>query len=546
MITATLPTNDTLEFVNPATGETFGRLAMTPAAEVRQARETLRPAARSWARTPVRERVRILRRFQELMIDARDEISDVVTRDTGKSRQDSLLELFIAVNMLDVYLGGAPHWLRRRRVSSGVYPLKRSFVAPRPYGVVAVLGPWNYPFLLSLEPTLSALIAGNAVILKPSEVTAATGELIADLFQRVPELSPFVRVVHGDGSVGQAMVQSKPDFIFLTGSTPTGRQVMKAAAENLTPVALELGGKDAIIVLEDADVTAAARWAVWGAFYNAGQTCMAVERLYVHDSIFDRFVAEAVRATRELQVGYTPAIDSPYHLGPLSERRQADVVQKHLDDALARGARVLIGGQRQGLFFEPTVLVDVNHDMLVMQEETFGPLLPIMRFRSEQQAVDLANDSRFGLGASIWSADVDRARRLADQLEVGSVLINDTICQYAIPMLPFGGTKQSGFGRAHGREGVLQFTQPFSWMEGDPPFAWDISTLLRYPGHYRDAADLLRLLFGANLRQRLEPIRERAREQAARLDWRTAGAAAGIVGAAAALAYLAFRPKSSD
>ena len=279
-----------LTFVNPATGAVFGRTPRTSPDDVRRAMLEMRAAAGVWGRKPVAERVRIMRRFQEALIDARDEISDVINQDCGKSRQDALIEVFMTADLLNEYNRHAAEWLSAREVPRGLYIFKRCLVEPRPYGVVAVISPWNYPFALAMPPVIGALLAGNTVILKPSEVTAATGVLMERLFQRVPELAPFVRGVHGDGEVGAALVQARPDFIFLTGSTPTGKKVMRAAAEHLIPVTCELGGKDPLIVLEDADVDAAAKWAVWGAYFNTGQTCMAVERVYVVAPVYDEFV----------------------------------------------------------------------------------------------------------------------------------------------------------------------------------------------------------------------------------------------------------------
>lgn len=502
-----------LVFQNPGTSAEFGRISITPAEAVAGAVDEMRTAAVVWGRKSPAERVAVLRKLQQAIIDARDEISAVINADTGKSRQDALIEVFVTVDLLNEYNRHAPGWLRAKQVPRGLYLFKRCRVEPRPYGVVAVISPWNYPFALALPPLVAALLAGNTVVLKPSEVTAASGALIERLVARVPELSPFVRVVHGDGSVGAALVQARPNFIFVTGSTPTGRKVMAAAAEHLIPVTCELGGKDPLIVLADADVEAAARWAVWGAFFNTGQTCMAVERVYVLESVYDEFVRAALRHTQELTVGYHPETDNPHYLGPMTDPRQVRIVQQHLDDAIARGARVLAGGGRRGMFLEPTVLVDVDHDMLLMQAETFGPILPIMKVRSDAEAVRLANDSRYGLGASVWSWNIDHARRVAAELDSGSVLINDTICQFAVPHLPFGGTKDSGLGRVHGREGLMQFTHSRAVVEGDPPLDWDIATIFRKPGHYQAISAVMRLVFGVGLAQRFQPVREWVRGQ---------------------------------
>jgi len=372
--------------------------------------------------------------------------------------------------------------------------------------VVAVIAPWNYPLTLALPPVLAALLAGNTVVLKPSEVTAATGVLIERLFQAVPELSPFVRVVHGDGKVGAALTQAKPDYIFVTGSTPTGKKILQAASEHLIPVALELGGKDAMIVLEDADVDAAARWGVWGAFFNTGQTCMAVERVYVVDSKYDQFVQRAIDYAKEFKPGYTTDKDSEYSMGPVTDPRQVQVIEAHLEDALAKGAHILTGGREQGRFYNPIVMVDVDHSMRIMQEETFGPIMPIMKVRDQTEAIRMTNDNAFGLGASVWSQNMARAKQVADQVEAASVIINDSIAQFGIPMLPFGGIKDSGFGRTHGQEGLMQFTRPFSYAMGGAPIKWDIATILRENGHYDLATAIMGVVYGTTLKQKWETL----------------------------------------
>jgi acyl-CoA reductase-like NAD-dependent aldehyde dehydrogenase len=440
------------------------------------------------------------------LLDSLDEITAMINRDNGKSRQDALLELFVTLDLLQQYRKYAPRWLARQGVPRGLALFKRCYVEHRPWGVVGVISPWNYPFALAVGPAISALLAGNAVLLKPSEVTAATGALIEKLFGAVPELAPFVRVLHGDGTTGAALVITAPDYIFLTGSGPTAKKVLRAAADNLTPVACELGGKDAMIVLEDADLARAARWGLWGAVFNAGQTCMGVERAYVVEPVYDRFVKQVVAETRVLEVGYSNQPDSPHHLGPITMPRQVEIIEAHLADAVSKGAKVMTGGRRNGMFFEPTVVVDVNHRMRLMQEETFGPILPVMKVKDEAEAIRLANDSDYGLGGSVWSGDVARAEAVAGQLQAASVLVNDSLVQYGVPLLPFGGVKKSGSGRTHGREGLLAFTQPYAYAVGQPPRSFDLATLVRQPGHYRLTSAVTHLVFGTSLGQKIRPI----------------------------------------
>jgi len=358
------------------------------------------------------------------------------------------------------------------------------------------------------SPLCSALLAGNTVLLKPSEVSGATGLLLEQLIQQVPELSPFVRVLHGDGRVGAALVKSNPDLIFLTGSTETGLKVAQDAAGNLTPYLFELGGKDAMIVLEDADIKAAARWGTWGAYYNTGQTCISIERVYVAEPVYDAFLMESIKAANNYSCGYSPDLDNPNDMGPLVFQNQKGLIQDHLQDALEKGAEILTGGNIDGLFMEPTILVNVDHSMKIMRDETFGPIMPVMKVKDEDEAIRLTNDSHFGLGASVWSKDHKRAERIAHQLEVGSVCVNDNIVHYAIPELPFGGVKMSGVARTHGKQEVLQFTLPHSYAVGRAPTNLDIAVRLRSPRHYWLGSALMRLVFGVTLSQKTQPIKE--------------------------------------
>ncbi len=495
-----------LAFINPATGMDFGEVTVSTPDEAKQAVSDMREAFPAWSAKSVKERIKILKKFQNLLIDQRDEISTVVSQDTGKSRQDSLIELFVTVDMLSQNNAKAPKWLKRERVSSGLYFFKKCIIEHRPHGVVVVISPWNYPLMISLTPMLSALLAGNTVVLKTSEVTPAVGALLEKLFKSLPELAPFVRVVHGDGKVGAALVNSNPDYIFVTGSTVTGKKILQAAAENLIPATLELGGKDAAVILEDADLESAARWTTWGAYFNAGQTCMSVERVYAVESQYDEFVRLAVQYTKEIQNGFTLDTHSPYQIGPITDPRQTQIIDEHLNDAIQKGAKVLCGGKEQGAYYKPMVMVDVDHSMKVMQEETFGPIMPIMKVRDEAEAIRLANDSTFGLSASVYSKDQARAKRVADKINASSIIINDSIAQYAIPMLPIGGIKDSGIGSTHGRAGLLEFTRPHSYAIGSTPLAFDIATIMRNLGNYELGVAIMGVVYGTTLKQKWETL----------------------------------------
>lgn len=497
---------ETLPFINPATHAQFGEVVTATQTDVENARREMGAASKIWGAKPLKDRIRILRQLQNLLIDEMDEITAVINEDNGKSRQDALIEMFVTVDIMHQYLKQAPKWLQRRRVSPGLQIFKRCYVEQIPYGVTAVIGPWNYPFLLLVPPIFSALLAGNTVIVKPSEVTAASGVMIETLFKRIPELAPYVTFLHGDGRVGAAIVASKPDLIYLTGSVATGKKIAKAAADDLIPTIFELGSKDPMIVLEDADIEAAAKWGVWGAFYNAGQACISVERVYVVKSVYDQFVQAVVAETEKMKIGYSPATDSQLSMGPITFQRQIEIIEDHLQDAVAKGAKILVGGKRDGMFMEPTVLVDVDHTMKIMQDETFGPVMPIMKVDDEQHAIQLSNHSYMGLGATVWSQNLKRAEQVAHQVETGSININDTISHFAIPTLPFGGVKQSGNGRSHGREDLLHFTQSKSYVVSRAPKPYDIGTILRKPGRYHLYKMILKGSLGTTPKQRLEAV----------------------------------------
>ncbi len=539
-----------IPFTNPATGEQFGSVAEATAREVASARREMGAAAAVWSAKPVEERVRILRKLQEVIIDSLDEITAVINKDHGKSRQEALAEAFMTVEKMHLYYKQAPEWLALHKVPRGTTFLlslaRRYYSEFMPYGVVAVIGPWNYPFELIVPVICSALLAGNAVMVKPSEVAAATGVMIENLFRRVPELSPFVRFLHGGPDVGAALVQSRPDLIFLTGSVATGREVAMTAGKLMIPFLCELGGKDPMIVLDDADVKAAAKWGVWGgAAFNTGQSCVAVERIYAVKEVYDEFLEAVIAEAKKVSIGYSPEKKNPYNMGPLTFERQIRIIEDHLQDAQQKGARIVYGGTIDGMFMEPTVVVNVDHTMKLMMEETFGPVLPIMKVDDETHAIQLANDSKFGLGAYVWSRNEQRAQRIAEQLQVGVVNINDVLAHYAVAELPFGGVKMSGNARTHGKEEVMQFTQPRSWAVGPPPLPFDPITILRSNKRYGMTKAIAHFSFGVTPQQRLQPLTEFLDEGGRKRKLGTAAAVAGAVGLLAAFVRLLSRPRDA-
>jgi acyl-CoA reductase-like NAD-dependent aldehyde dehydrogenase len=454
--------NDWLASIDPATGEEVGRVRVTPPERVAAVVQRAREAQPAWGAAPVRDRAQLMLRAARVLYARMDEVARRISTEQGKPQIEALLhDVSTAIEHALWCASDVPKLLRAERVRSPqlTYRGKKHVLHYEPIGVVGIVSPWNFPFGIPFSEVAIALACGNAVVLKPSELTPLAAEEIATVFRDAGLPEHVLQVIHGDGRVGGALVAAGVDKIFFTGSVATGRAVMRAAADSLTPVVLELGGKDPMIVLDDADVSLAARGAVWGAFANAGQVCASVERAYVHRDVADDFVQRVVAQAQELQVGRhdEPGVD----VGPLVSDRQFAIVKDLVDDAVASGARILTGGPdpRGGRFFRPTVLVDVTPEMRIMREEIFGPVLPILTVRDEEEALAAANQSEFGLSASVWTKSVRRARRLAQRLQVGSVWVNDHMYSHNAPQLPWGGVKNSGFGRTHSKHGVYECVQ---------------------------------------------------------------------------------------
>ena len=485
---------------SPVTGERLGEFPITSEEGVQAAVEAARAAFPAWRATPLAQRLERLARVKDIITEDGEAMAQLISQDTGKPLVDSMItELFSIPLFLDYYAKKAPKILARQRVRTPiVFPGKASYVEHAPMGVIAVISPWNFPFQLSMVPVLSALIAGNTVILKPSEVTPITGDLIDKLMRRVGLPEGVFQVVQGDGATGAALTRSQVDKIFFTGSVATGKKVMAEAAKKPIPVELELGGKDAMIVCEDANLERAARGAIWGGFINAGQMCISVERLFVRAEVYDEFLRLLERELDRLKVG-GPEEDAD--MGPMIFPSQLDVVEAHIQDALAHGATLRRGGKRMdrpGQFFEPALLTEITPEMLIYREETFGPVLPILKVRSDEEAIRLANDHQYGLTGSVWTQDRARGLRIASALECGQVMINDVVVAVGNPALPFGGVKASGFGRYHGPEGLLTFTHQKAIM-ADRGFLSSEPFWFPYEGKYPHVKEVFEALLKGHM-----------------------------------------------
>ena len=502
--TATVPTE--LISRDPATGAELGRIPIASAEQVANAVERARAAQPEWERQSFQERGRIILKARELMLAKIDEFGLLVCHETGKPIAEAIsMEIVPTLDTMYFFAHKAEGLLRPQKIDIGQYGLmgRSSRIVFKPVGVVGIISPWNFPLATPAEEIVMALVAGNSVVLKPSELTTLTALKLGEIFQEAGLPAGLLEIVTGDGSVGASLIDARVDKIMFTGSVATGKKVAAAAAKHLTPVVLELGGKDPMIVLEDADIPNAARGAVWGAFANSGQACASVERCYVQESIAPQFLARVLAETASLRqgVGTTPEID----VGSMSNERQLEIVEDHVADAVSHGAKVVCGGKRvantEGLFYPPTVLTNVNHRMKVMRDETFGPILPVMTFKTEAEALELANDSEFGLTASVWTKNIGRGKRMAAQIAAGTVMVNEVLYTHGIAQTPWGGVKESGYGRTHGRAGLLEMVNPhhihvnrFGWLPDLWWFRYDLDAgrLFRGLANYFTTGSILR------------------------------------------------------
>ncbi len=441
---------------NPATGAEAGRLPVASPADVEATVVQARAASEWWAGLGVAARRERLLRWRSRLASRVEELAELVHVEGGKPVAESVVEVVTAVEHLDWAARNAKRVLGPRRVRSRLMLAEFSaHLEYQPYGVVGVIGPWNYPVFTPIGSIAYALAAGNAVVLKPSEYTPAVGQWLVDSFAEVVNEEPVFAAVHGLGDVGAALCRSGVDKLAFTGSTATGRKVMAACAESLTPVLIEAGGKDAMIVDTDADLDAAASAAVWGGLTNAGQTCIGIERVYAVEGIFDSFVDRVVQRAGRLTVGADGT-----DIGPITMPSQLEVIRRHIDDALAHGGRAVLGGADavQPPYVRPTVLVDVPEDSAAIREETFGPTLTINRVRDVDEAVARTNALRYGLGGSVFGRR--RAMAVARRMRSGMASVNSALTFAGMSTLPFGGVGDSGFGRIHGADGLREFARP--------------------------------------------------------------------------------------
>lgn len=458
------PPSGDIPVENPATGAIVATVPDLGADAVAEMAARGRAVQVGWEAAGFESRGRILLRAQKWLIDNTERVVETIVSETGKTYEDAqFAEIAYAINAFGFWAKNAPKYLADERVKSSQLLVKgkKLVLRHRPLGLIGVIGPWNYPLTNSFGDCIPALAAGNAVILKPSEVTPLTSLLMAEALKECGIPESVFQVATGRGATGAALID-EVDMVMFTGSTKTGRKVAEEAAKRLIPCSLELGGKDPMIVLSDADLERAANLAVYYSMQNAGQTCISIERAYVEAPIYDEFVNRVTEKVKALRVG-VPNGPGSVDVGAITFPPQMQTIAEHVEDATSKGAKVMTGGHKvegvRGRFFEPTVLIDVDHSMKMMKEETFGPTLPIMKVSDAEEAVRLANESPYGLGASVFTRDADRGEQIARQIRAGSANVNDALINYTALELPMGGAKASGLGSRHGSGGIRKYCE---------------------------------------------------------------------------------------
>jgi succinate-semialdehyde dehydrogenase / glutarate-semialdehyde dehydrogenase len=491
--------SETFDSVNPATGEPVGTFPVHTDEQVKSTVDRARAAAAWWDGLGYDGRAKRLRTWQARLANRAGELAELIHREGGKPVDDAMIELATAVEHLHWAPANARRVLGRRKVRPGVLVANlAASVEYQPYGVVGVIGPWNYPVFTPMGSIVYALAAGNAVVFKPSEYTPAVGQWLVDSFAAVVPEQPVLQLVTGGAGTGAALCRAGVDKLAFTGSTATAKKIMAACAETLTPVLLECGGKDAMVVDADADVPAAATAALWGGMANAGQTCIGIERVYAVDAVYDEFVAALTARARQLR----PGEDRTASYGPATMPAQLDVIRRHVDDALARGGRAVVGGADsvRPPYAYPTVLVDVPEDAAAVQEETFGPTLTVTRVADVDEAVAKANAVSYGLGAAVFSKANGEA--IARRLRSGMASVNSVLSYAGVGALPFGGVGDSGFGRIHGDDGLREFARTKAITRQRFPAPIDVTRFDRKPWAIKGLGMLVRSVYGRAPRDR--------------------------------------------
>jgi acyl-CoA reductase-like NAD-dependent aldehyde dehydrogenase len=509
---ATPVTFETVPSIDPATGKICAKFGRTPPLSVPLLLAKAREVQTSWAKVPVGERCARIAVLKNKLMEARELFTDAVVRESGKPRVEAkFADVFVALDTADYFAKRGPRMLQPEPVPhhTTAAKFKTGALLYEPLGVLAIISSWNYPLAIPVSQIIPAVAAGNAVLCKASEFTPECGALIEKLFLDAGFPKGLVTLLQGGGDVGQALIDAHPDKVFFTGSVFTGRHVAEACARELIPSVLELGGKDAMLVLSDADMEVTTSAAVWGSFTNCGQVCLSMERIFVESAVSEAFLKGCVAKTQKLRLG--PGNDPHTDIGPLIRPQHVQRMSELIADAVQRGAKVLCGGRpRPELgesFFEPTVLTGVDSSMQLFRDETFGPILAVQVVRDADEAIRLANNTEFALAASVWTGDTARGKTIARQLRAGTVMVNDALCGFAISEAPHGGTGLSGWGRTHGKAGLLEMVH-LKYLDVDGLPGMEKPWWYRYGPELEKAADaVLKFEFSAGWASRLRHAR---------------------------------------
>jgi len=455
-----------IKSINPATLEINGEVKENTEDEIISAFSIAQTVQKDWSKLPIAERALRVGKVTNFIVSNFDKISLVISNEVGKPPNEAFIaEVYGAMDSTFLYYHMVTELLEQpKEIPLGFYNSldKQSIIMHKPRGVVAVIGPYNYPFIIPFEQITQSLMAGNAVVFKPSSSTVLTGKMIQDLYDQTDLPKGLLQTVYGNGSTVGNILIDKSDLVIFTGSTETGKKIMRRAADTLKPVILELGGKSAMIVMNDANIERAVYAARWGCFTNSGQVCSSVKRLYVHKDIYDVFIPKLVELTKQLKQGIPtePEID----VGAIVNEEQLKIIENTVEIGINEGAKVLCGGRRnpnlKGYFYEPTILADVTNRMQEVQKEIFGPVLVVIKFDTEQEVIEMVNDNPYGLTSSVWTKDIEKGKRIGEQINTGTIMINECVYTFALAATPWGGNKMSGLGRTHGEFGFHSVTRP--------------------------------------------------------------------------------------
>ena len=497
-------TENLIEVINPATGEQIAEIKASSELDVKEKVQRARNAFSLWSSLSIEKRVKYLTKIYEIIISERENIATVITKNNGKPLTESYLtEIASTLQVMEYFIKEGSKLLSEKNIPLGsLYPTKKSFISHEPYGVIAIVEPWNYPFYLPLVAITKTLLAGNTFVFKPSGAVSLIGKLIEEILLKAELPDGVANVVYGNGQIAEVLINSNIDKVIFTGSVEVGKKIAMSCAHKLLPLSLELGGKDPAIVFKNTNIDYAVGGVLWGALANCGQACASIERVYVESEIYTEFIEKITNLTKELKIG--DGLNNETDVGPLTTLEQLKKVEKHVSDAISKGAKLHIGGKRvlkEGFFYEPTILSNVTHAMEIMTEETFGPIIPIMKFETLEEVIRLANDTRYGLSASIWTGELENIKKIAQSLNCGTVWVNDSLFLQAHPACPWQGYKESSLGGSS----IYDFVRlkHISIDQGFIPFIRPKSYWwYPYKGKSKSYFNLIEVLFKLNLKEK--------------------------------------------